>query len=213
MGGVNSCPLIPVTGNVRLRMSSSLTLAAGNEPARIQHLFVTLRGIDANPSATADEESPDWQELAPKLAKHPMQLDLLAPAGESCEPSTFEDVAVPADAYHQIRLRFAPNQPDLSSGSILEENSCGTAGFNCLVTSDGGVRPLVLDSKAAHVQILPEHIANGFFRILPDISVDLKIEFNPQSTIFIPAEEGVRMVLSFTAAPQPPCESAVTTDR
>ena len=174
-GWGNCCPVGPTTGNVRLRLASSFASTSGDAaPARIQHIFVTLRGIEANPSANADEGSPDWQELAPKLATHLAQVDLLAPGGDSCEAETFEDAAVPADAYHQIRLRLAPNLPELPGESVLEENSCGTAGLNCMVTSDGSVRPLVLDSKASQIQILPEQIADGFFRILPDTSIGLQ---------------------------------------
>ncbi len=213
-GGVNSCPVGPTTGNVRLRLASSFASTSGDAaPARIQHIFVTLRGIEANPSANADEGSPDWQELAPKLATHLAQVDLLAPGGDSCEAETFEDAAVPADAYHQIRLRLAPNLPELPGESVLEENSCGTAGLNCMVTSDGSVRPLVLDSKASQIQILPEQIADGFFRILPDTSIGLKIEFNPQSSMFMPSEEGMRLVPSFTATALPPCDTAASTNR
>ena len=206
-GQPNSFKHDPVTGNLRLRMASSFASTSGDAaPARIQHIFLTLRGIEANPSANADEGSPDWQELAPKFATHLAQVDLLAPGGDSCEAETFEDVAVPADAYHQIRLRLAPNLPELPSESVLEENSCGTVGLNCMVTSDGRVRPLVLDSKASQIQILPDQIADGFFRILPDTSIDLKIEFNPQSSMFMPSEEGMRMVPSFTATAQLPSD-------
>ncbi len=48
-------------------------------PSTVQHIFVTLRGVQANPDTLADEDSPAWQELAPGLAAHPVQLDLLAP--------------------------------------------------------------------------------------------------------------------------------------
>src|SRR5277367_853908 len=52
------------TTTVSLRITSSPAPPAPEGQPRIQHVFVTLRGIDANPSATADEDSPDWQELA-----------------------------------------------------------------------------------------------------------------------------------------------------
>src|SRR5271156_4195679 len=102
-----SCQLNSSTGTVRLRINASPTARTEATPTSIQHIFVTLRGIEAIASALADDDSPDWKELAPKLATQPVQLDLLARDAYSCARSTFEDVAVPVDAYRQVRLRLA----------------------------------------------------------------------------------------------------------
>ena len=211
-GGTSNCSLNLGKGNVRPQITSSLTRPAGNERASMQHIFVTIQGIEANPNATADEKSPDWQELAPKLATRPMQMDLLASSGNSGRQDTLEDVAIPADAYRQVRLRLAPNQPSIGD-SVLQENSCGSLGFNCLMTSDGGVRPLVLDSGLSQIQVSSEHITGGFFRILPETTVKLKLEFNPQSSLFINTDEAVRLVPVFTVESQTPGESADSTNQ
>jgi hypothetical protein len=173
---------------------------------------LTLRGIEANPSAVADDESPDWQELAPKLAAQPVQVDLFAAGGDSCAAGGFESAAVRADAYRQIRLRLAPNETD-STEPILGQNSCGSAGFNCIVTSDGDIRPLVLARDALEIQVTPEHIAGGFFRIVSEASVNLEIDFDPNASQFIPTEGIVRMVPVFTVDSQGRCESAAGTER
>ena len=208
-GNGPSCSLNGTT--VSMRINSSLKPAGGASNS-IQHVFVTLRGIEANPDANADETSPDWQELAPKLAKDPVQLDLLARTGDSCEPNISERVAVPADAYRQIRLRLSLNQPD-TTDSVLPQNSCGSAGFNCVVTSDGNIRPLVLSSESSQIPVSSDHITGGFFRIFPDAPVNLKIEFNPQSSQFLPADESVRLVPTFTVDSQTSCESTNGVDR
>jgi hypothetical protein len=200
-GGTTNCSLNLGKGNVRPRITSSLAPAIGDEPAQIQHIFVTLRGIEANPNANADEESPDWQELAPKLATQPVQLDLLAQSTDSRELDAFGYVAVPADAYHQIRLRLSPNQPSASE-SIVQENSCGAVAFNCIVTSDGSVRPLALDGNLPEIQVTSDHITGGYFRVLPETAVDLQIEFNPHSSLFVPANEALRLVPVFTVDSQ-----------
>lgn len=187
-------------------------LGAGDEASRIRHVFLTLRGIEANASAVADDESPDWQELAPKLAAQPVQVDLFAAGGDSCEAGGFESAAVRADAYRQIRLRLAPNETD-STEPILGQNSCGSAGFNCIVTSDGDIRPLVLARDALEIQVTPEHIAGGFFRIVSEASVNLEIDFDPNASQFIPTEGIVRMVPVFTVDSQGRCESAAGTER
>jgi hypothetical protein len=168
---------------------------------------MTFRGIEAIASSIADDDSPDWRELAPKLATQPVQFDLLARGGDSTHPSTFDDVAVPADAYRQIRLRLSPNEP-VTDESIPEENACGNVGFNCVVTSDGRIRPLVLDRQSSQVQVPSDPIAGGFFRVLPEATVNLKIEFNTQSSLVFPAGEALRLVPVFTVEPQPVGESA-----
>src|SRR5271154_1215687 len=93
-GNGPSCSLSTTT--VSMSITSSLPPPEPEGQPRIQHVFVTLRGIEANPGATADEDSPDWQELAPNLAKEPIQLDLLARSGDSCEPNISARVSVPA---------------------------------------------------------------------------------------------------------------------
>ncbi|HXN71700.1 MAG TPA: DUF4382 domain-containing protein [Candidatus Acidoferrales bacterium] len=210
-GNGPNCSLNTMSGNVSMRITSSLAPPAGSAPS-VQHVFVTLLGIQASPDADAPENSPDWQELAPKLATQPVQLDLLASTGDSCEANIAEHVAVPADAYRQIRLELSPNQTDTTE-SVLQQNSCGSAGFNCVVTSDGNIRPLVLDRELSQISVSSDHIAGGLFRIFPDAAVNLKIEFNAQSSQFIPTEESVRLVPTFTVNSETGCESATGADR
>jgi hypothetical protein len=211
-GNGPNCSLNPMT--VSMQITSSLPPLAPEGQPRIQHIFVTLRGIDANPSAAADENSPDWQELAPNLSKEPIQLDLLSRSADSCEPNISARVSVPANAYRQLRLRLSPNQLD-ASDPVLQQNSCGSAAFNCVVTSDGNIKPLVLDRDLSQIQISSAQITTGVFRVLPDSPLNLKIEFNPQSSHFIPTATAaaVRLVPVFTAAVQSPCESLSVADR
>lgn len=224
-GNGPSCSLGTTSGTASVRIAAHAAtagdeasrigahaLGAGDEASRIRHVFLTLRGIEANASAVADDESPDWQELAPKLAAQPVQVDLFAAGGDSCEAGGFESAAVRADAYRQIRLRLAPNETD-STEPILGQNSCGSAGFNCIVTSDGDIRPLVLARDALEIQVTPEHIAGGFFRIVSEASVNLEIDFDPNASQFIPTEGIVRMVPVFTVDSQGRCESAAGTER
>jgi Domain of unknown function (DUF4382) len=204
-----SCQLNSATGTVRVRITASPNASTEATPARIQHIFVTLRGIETIASALADDDSPNWQELAPKLSTQPVQLDLLVRNADARNRSTFADAALPADAYRQIRLRLASNQP-LTDQSVPEENACGSVGLNCAVTSDGGVRPLVLDRFSSEFQIPSDHISGGYFRVLPETAVNLDIEFNPQSTLLFSGDDPVRLVPVFHVEPQPPSESTAT---
>lgn len=208
--GTNPCSLNQTNGNVRTQITVSLTRPASDEPATIRHIFVTLQGIEANPSATAGEDTPGWQELAPKLVAQPMQLDLLASSSDSHELDILGDAAVPADAYRQIRLRLSSNQV---GDSVSQENSCGNVGSNCIVTSDGHVRPLILDTGLSQMQVTSDRISGGSVRIFPETNVDLKIEFNPQSSLFIPTNEAVRFVPAFTVDSQTLGESAASIDQ
>jgi hypothetical protein len=206
-----SCQLNSSTGTVGLHVTAAPTpdAQATPAPAAIQHIFVTLRGIEASPSVIPNDDSPDWRELAPHLATQPAQLDLLAHDSDSCDRNqhTFADVAIPAGAYRQIRLRLLPNQP-ATDEPVPEENACGSVGFNCVITADGRSRALVLDGPSSQFQISSDRISGGFFRVFPDTAVNLNIEFNPQSALFIPADEAVRVLPAFTVAPQTSCESA-----
>jgi hypothetical protein len=202
--GSTTCPPNKANGTVHLRFTSSVMPAAGDWPSSVQHIFVTLQGIEANRSAMADDDSPDWQELAPQLATVPIQLDLLAHKSDSCESNVLSDVVVPADTYRQIRLRLSPG---LADEPIPQENGCGSVGFNCIVKADGGIRALVLSSQMLRVRIPPDQIAGGSFRILPGKAADLTIEFSSSSSLVFPADGDVRLVPVFTVESKSSCES------
>src|ERR1700684_2444612 len=73
-----TCQLNSATGTVRLRVTPSPTPDAqptpASTPANIEHVFVTLRGIEATASAIPNDDSHDWRELAPPLAPPPPQI-------------------------------------------------------------------------------------------------------------------------------------------
>lgn len=208
-----SCQLNSATGTVRLRVAPSPTASVETAPtpipASIEHIFVTLRGIEATTSAIPNDDSSNWRELAPQLATQPEQLDLLAHNSDSFDQNqnTFADVAIPADAYRQIRLRLSPPDQPATDEPAPQENACGRVGFNCVIIADGKIRPLVLDGLSSQFQIQSGQIAGGFFRVFPDTATNLKIEFNPQSSLFFPAGETIRMLPAFTAVPQASYES------
>jgi hypothetical protein len=237
----NPCPLGTATGAVTLQIGSASppsgvsavfppplvspsAFPADALPHNVEHIFVTLRGIEANPDIAADEDSPAWQELAPDLSAHPVQVDLLAPspaaplAEDAIVPAT-----VPADEYRQLRLRLlalnpAPNEP------VPESNACGDVGWNCIVFADRSARPFEFAAPArseqselglapefaaasvrqlgfspAEFHITPEHGAAGLFRVLPGELIHLSIEFDSASSIFFSSAAAVRLVPVFRA--------------
>ena len=69
-----------------------------------QHIYVTIRSVQAHTSATADDNTPGWQELAPELNTQPMQIDLFAAGQTACLLTTLgSNTALPAGTYQQIR--------------------------------------------------------------------------------------------------------------
>src|SRR5579883_1825792 len=62
------------TGQITVNLSDPPSCASPNGP--FTHVYVTIRSVQANTSATADDNSAGWQELAPQLNSNPKQIDL-----------------------------------------------------------------------------------------------------------------------------------------
>jgi len=198
----STCSVPVLKGNLRPRINLSAALAA--TPFTMRHIYVTLRGIQANPNASADDDSPDWVELAPALAQNPLQLDLLAESEESCPANLLVPTAVPAGVYRQVRLQISPNEP-VSGHPALEQNACGEVGFNCMVTEDGGVQPIKVGESPAVVDITSAQIADSSFSVTPDDDRDLEITLSGYSLLSLPASQTPEFVPTFTAALATPC--------
>jgi hypothetical protein len=197
-----TCKLTTVKGAVRIQMDTELACASCAGSGRVQHIFVSLQGIEVHASMTADEDSLDWQELLPpELVKQPLQVDLVkgtadrggrgAPLGES--------VAIPAGIYRQARLRFVPNQPG-TDGRLPEKNACGSVGFNCVVLADGRIQPLQLDGGSPELRITSDRIKGASLFVPPDTDTDLIIELKPVWLWFSSADEGVRLLPVLTGS-------------
>ena len=186
--GNTSCPLTPATGNVTVQMgaasvssvsaasTSSAVFAFVPSPREIQHIYITLRAIDAHASGAADDTASGWQQVAPALAAHPAQVDLLALSAEYI-PAT-----IPEEEYRQLRLLLVAQRPSPDEVTP-ERNACGNVGWNCAVFTDGSVRPLEFGGAAPEVRITSQG-AEDLFRVLPDENVRLSIQFDARSSSF-----------------------------
>ena len=204
-GTDSTCTVPKMTGNVRLSLNSSLAPDAASEPPSTQHIFVSLRGVEALAASLADEDSPEWQELAPELAAQPMQVDLLARAADSCGTNSLGDATIPQGVYNQVRLRLVPNQPGANE-PVPEQNACGPTGFNCVVAEDDMARPIAW-GETPELRVPAERIDGGFFRVLPGGDIRLAVEFDPRSSMAVPAGDAVRLFPTFSVSQQVPCES------
>lgn len=202
-----ACTLSSANGAVRVHLSGSGTGNGGFARWGVQHIFVSIRGIEARQDIVHAEGSPDWQELTPELVRQPRQIDLMASAGGNCASDSLGEGNVEAGVYRQIRLRLVPNQAGLSE-LLPPDNACGGVGWNCAVAADGGIRPLALDSAAPELLIGAEAIAGGFVPVLPDTGTDLSIEFSAPLSLALPAGSALRLVPAFAVALGSPCPSA-----
>ena len=198
----STCSVPAVNGNVRPRINLSPALAA--TPSTMRHIFVTIRGIQVNPDASAGDDSPGWVELAPDLARKPLQFDLLARSEESCPANLLVATAVPAGLYHQIRLQISSDE-SVTDHPALEQNACGEIGFNCVVTAEGDLRATNVGGSPAGIHITSAQIADGFFSVSPDRDRDLEITLNGYFFLSLPASQAPEFVPTFTAALAPPC--------
>ena len=88
-------------------------------------VFVTIRSIQAHVSATADDTSSGWQELAPQLVSAPVQVDLLhLPAKGQCLLEQLGSTSLPAGDYQQIRLILLANAAPSGPAPSTDSNAC-----------------------------------------------------------------------------------------
>jgi hypothetical protein len=199
----SSCPFTPATGSVVVQISTTSAILASPIPSphEVQHIFITLRGIEAHPGKVADGDSPDWRELAPDLASHPMQLDLLAVNGDS-RSSAFVGHAsvsatVPADEYRQLRLRLMPLHPS-TEDPTPENNACGHIGWSCIVFADHSISPLDFESVPVKSRWSAERGNDNLFRVLPGELVRLNIQLDAASSVLFTSNAPARFLPLFT---------------
>jgi len=192
---------LTTSGAVRLTVQTVSMCSSCSGSNQIQHIFVSIRGIEVHPSTTADNDSPDWQELLPpELVEQPLQVDLVRRiADRGAREPLGEIVVIPAGIYRQVRLRFVPNQP-ATEDQLPEKNACGSTGLNCVVMADGRVQPLLLDGGSPELRITSDRIEGASLLILPDTNTDLIIELKPVWSWVFSASEGVRLLPSLTGS-------------
>ncbi len=172
-----SCMLSAANGIVHLEIGAAPGAAStpGAIGPHMTHLFVTLEGVEAHPSAVADDDALDWRPLALQLQAHPLQVDLLANPQVSDSFSPLPDTVLPAGVYRQIRLRFASPLP----GELaLETNRCGAGAPHCAVMSDGRIQPVTLSPSTLIFRDPSERVPGRELYVPPDGVVTLRIEFD-----------------------------------
>jgi hypothetical protein len=183
------------TVHVSLTDPPSCKVPNGN----FQHVYVTIRSVQAHTSDSAGDNTPGWQELAPQLNTEPMQIDLFAAGQTACLLTTLgSNTALPAGTYQQIRLLLVAN--DGGGGPVPATNACGNQGFNCAVLQDGSVHELLLSSQAnTGLKIPPGQVEGGPITVKAGQDVDLNIDFNACASIIAQSDGSFRLKPVLTA--------------
>jgi uncharacterized protein DUF4382 len=198
-----SCSLSTANGIVRLEIgaASGATSTPGVMGPHLNHLYVTVTGIEAHSSPLAADDTPGWKALAPQLQKHPIQVDLLADAHANASSAPFADAVLPTGAYRQIRLRLA----SLSVGeSVLEGNLCGAGTPHCAVASEGGVWPLAFPPSRPDLRIVLDSLPGHGLYVPPDGLVGLVIELDGDRSWIWPSGNSLLFAPVFHVSIQDP---------
>src|SRR5215467_739755 len=185
------------TGNIHVTITDPPSCSFPN--GNLDHVFVSIRSVQAHTSSTADDNSPGWQELAPQLNSAPLQIDLFSLASTTCLLTNLgSNSALPAGTYQQIRLILVPN--DGSGGATPANNACGGQGWNCAITHDGTIHELKLSSQAnTGLKIPPGQVVGGPIVVSAGQDVDLNIDFNACASIIIQGNGDYRLKPVLTA--------------
>ena len=176
------------------------------------HVFITVRSVQAHISATADSNTPGWQELAPQLATQPMQIDLFSTVQTNCVLAQLGSAQLPVGNYQQIRLVLLSNAPSAGS-AVPTNNACAGNGFNCVVLNDGTgtIHELALSSQdQTGLKIPPGQILGGPIQVSAGQSVDLNIDFNACASIIRQGNGQYRLKPTLTAGQVSPNNSGIS---
>jgi len=203
-----TCNLGAGNGTITVGINSVRPSPVAPMSPNLQHVFITLRGIEANPNSVAAEDSPDWQELAPEFATEPVQIDLMAtPASRvSCASRLTRKSIVRASVYRQLRLRLVPDQ-SVAGEPQPKHNECSGSGFNCVVDTNGHAHALALKNGAHDFLITSNRITDGSFNVLPDTETNLSIVFDPYSSLAAANADAVQIMPVFSAETAVACDS------
>jgi uncharacterized protein DUF4382 len=196
-GGGSSSPPMSNMGTVVVSMSDPPSCTPPN--GDFTHVFITVRSVQAHTSASADDNSPGWQELAPQLASAPMQIDLFSKPDTTCVLAQLGSASLPVGNLQQIRLLLVSNSP-AAGAAVPSPNACAGHGFNCVVLADGTINELVLSSQDnTGLKIPPGQIMGGPIQVLAGQSVDLNIDFNACASIVREGNGTFRLKPTLTA--------------
>src|SRR3974390_1890334 len=204
-GGTSSIP--PASGAAPRPTSAPPSCKHPN--GTFMHVYITVRSVQAHIDPNASDSSSGWQELAPQLNSHPMQIDLFSTAQTNCVLAQLGSASLPVGGYQQIRLLLVSNSP-AASDATPSSNACAGNGYNCVVLSDSSIHGLALSSQAnTGLKIPPGQIVGGPIQVSAGQSVDLNIDFNACASIVQEGNGTFRLKPTLTAGQVSPNNSGI----
>ena len=206
-----SCQITKGTGTAQFRIGG---LENRTETLGPQHIFLMLDGVVGHEDAAASLDSPGWQELAPDLAEHPVQVDLLAHVDGSNVFPVSVHTRVNSGVYRQLGLRLlsSPASRDEVSPrddvATAEKNVCGEAGWQCVVFADGGVQSIAPPERNVEgnadpvLRISSQQIAGGSIVVLPDAVRTYAIRFDLRSSVILSRNNAILVRPIFSVSPE-----------
>ena len=165
------CTLTNAKGAVRAAVVKSPSCESCTAGARVDHVYVTLRGVQLHAGVVAERNSPDWVEIAPELADEPRQIDLAGGGGPAI---LAESATIPAGSYRQVRLEFVRDSAT-EDERVDVGGACGVTRRNCVVLGDGRVEAVRWTGEAPEVVITGQSLEGGSVVVLPDTTMELRI--------------------------------------
>ena len=208
-GSGSSMSMTPSSSTGTVSVSISDPPSCKNPTGTFEHVYITVRSVQAHISANATDSTPGWQELAPQLSSQPMQVDLFSTAQTNCVLAQLGSASLPAGDYQQIRLLLVSNSPG-ANDALPSTNACAGNGYNCVVLGDNTIHELALSSEAnTGLKIPPGQIVGGPLSVAAGQSVDLNIDFNACASILRQGNGGFRLKPTLTAGQISPNNSGI----
>lgn len=202
-------PSTPMAGAGMVIVSISDPPSCKNPNGDFEHVYITVRSVQAHIDPQATDNSSGWQELAPQLTSQPMQVDLFSTAQTNCVLAQLGSASLPVGRYQQIRLLLVANSP-AASDAVPSPNACAGNGYNCVVLSDSSIHQLELSSQAnTGLKIPPGQIVGGPIEVSAGQSVDLNIDFNACASIVQEGNGTFRLKPTLTAGQIGPNNSGI----
>jgi len=208
-GSGSSMSVTPMSSTGTVSVSISDPPSCKHPNGTFEHVYITVRSVQAHTSANATDSTPGWQELAPDLGSKPIQVDLFSTAQTNCVLAQLGSASLPAGDYQQIRLLLVSNSPG-AGDAVPSINACAGNGYNCVVLGDNTIHELALSSEAnTGLKIPPGQIVGGPLSVAAGQSVDLNIDFNACASIVQQGNGGFRLKPTLTAGQISPNNSGI----
>ncbi len=176
------CSGLQTQAVIRLNVQLAPLCTGCSATRQVSGVQLSVSDVELHPGAVADENSPDWLEIAPNLARKPLQLKLEQHSDRDAValPGTLVG-RIPAGTYYQFRLRLA-DATSLQTMQLPAKNSCGAGGASCIFTESGEVHALQSPNGSLYVPVVvssPIEVRVGHLNVL---RIELSPEWLLQST-------------------------------